>query len=385
VAVDWAAWGKARATSGWAGDGTDCHRFWADVGLLVWWVKSGPQHEPLLIARTTPPSPPLLGLDDIGFGGFAGARVAAGWWLGDGPPSLGVEVAGLVLGKVTRHERAFSDPAGSPELYRPVLDGVTGQPATVDVSFPRHFSGRLDVLASSQLWGAEANARWVYGALGCCRAELLGGFRHLGLEEGLDIVQLSQGLGGPLVTGAFGTLTGMPRIRVEDNFRCLNLFYGPQAGFRCTLPWDPCWLALTGKFAAGVTDQLLRISGSTSFTQGGDGVSFVAGGGRVPLGLLAGPGNIGSHSRTHFGCVAEGGLEWGVQPCSWLAFSMGYTFLWWDGVLRPGDQIDRRVNLATVPLSPTFGAPGGPLLPNVNFRERDFWAQGLTLALRFLF
>jgi hypothetical protein len=64
---------------------------------------------------------------------------------------------------------------------------------------------------------------------------------------------------------------------------------------------------------------------------------------------------------------------------------MGYTFLWWDGVLRPGDQIDRRVNLATVPLSPTFGAPGGPLLPNVNFRERDFWAQGLTLALRFLF
>jgi hypothetical protein len=200
---------------------------------------------------------------------------------------VGGEVAGLVLGKLTQDKSGVSNPFGFPELYRPIINAATGQPATVDVSVPRAFSGRLDAIASSQVWGAEANAHYVFKNLGWCWVEALAGFRHLGLNEGLDVVQISRGLGGLFVTGALGTLTGSPRFRV---------------------------VAVSAKFGGGVTDHLLRIGGSTTFTQGGEGVTFIGPGGRAPGGVLAGPSNIGSHRRTRFSSVAEGGLEWGSRP-----------------------------------------------------------------------
>jgi hypothetical protein len=254
------------------------------------------------------------------------------------------------------------------------------------VSVPGAFSGRLDVTGSLQFWGAEANIRCVATDVGWCRIEAIGGFRHLGVNEGLDIVQISQGLGGPFTTGAFGVLTGTPRFRVVDLFQTRNLFFGGQAGVSLILPWDPCWVALVGKVGVGVNDQLIRINGSTSFTQGGDGVDFIAPGARVPGGLLTSPSNIGDSRRGRVACMTEGGIDWGFQICSWLEFSLGYSFIWWSSVIRPGDQIDRRINLASVPLSPTYipGTPP-PALPTVPFIERDIWAQGLNLTMRFLF
>jgi len=365
----------------------DAARAWFSTTLLVLAAKDAPLHVPLAIAKTTPPPGiPVLGNDEIRFGAFVGAQMMGGIWFGNEDTPVGFELGGFVVGKLNTEKAAISDAIGIPEIYRPIYDATTGQPATVDVSFPGSFSGRLDYYASSQFWGAEANVRAVLNDCAYLKVEALGGFRYLGLNEGLDIIQISQGLGGSYNTGAFGTLTGIPRIRIDDHFNTQNYFYGGQAGTKITIISDPCWVAVGGKFGMGVNDQLVRTWGTTSYTQGGDGVNFVGPGGRAFGGLLAGPSNSRDQRRSQFACMAEGSAELGLQCCSWMELSLGYTFLWWGSVLRPADQIDQRVNLNGFPLSTTYNpASLVPAQPINQMIERDFWAQGLTFMVRFLF
>ena len=63
---------------------------------------------------------------------------------------------------------------------------------------------------------------------------------------------------------------------------------------------------------------------------------------------------------------------------------LGYDFMYWNQVVRPGSQIDRNVNLTQSPLlSP--GGTGGPASPGPMFNRSDFWAQGLNLGLELRF
>src|SRR5262249_23740520 len=62
-------------------------------------------------------------------------------------------------------------------------------------------------------------------------------------------------------------------------------------------------------------------------------------------GLLTGPGNIGSSTTGRFSVVPEVGMNLGYYVTDWMRLSVGYNFLYWSGVARPGEQIDRRVNL----------------------------------------
>ena len=54
-------------------------------------------------------------------------------------------------------------------------------------------------------------------------------------------------------------------------------------------------------------------------------------------------------------------------------------------MVRPGEQIDVAVNSTQVPTSVLFGPLTGPARPAFNFRQSDFWAQGLNLGLEFRF
>jgi Putative beta barrel porin-7 (BBP7) len=56
-----------------------------------------------------------------------------------------------------------------------------------------------------------------------------------------------------------------------------------------------------------------------------------------------------------------------------------------SSVVRPGDQVDRTVNVANVPTSLAFGLPGGPASPAPQFVRTDFWAQGVTFGVLFKF
>jgi len=103
----------------------------------------------------------------------------------------------------------------------------------------------------------------------------------------------------------------------------------------------------------------------------------------VPAGLLALATNSGRSSRNDFAIVPEISANLGLRITERLTLFGGYSFMYWSSVVRPGDQIDRRLNPNLIPTSGTFGGPAIPALPAVPFRTTDYWAQGMMWGLEF--
>jgi hypothetical protein len=102
-------------------------------------------------------------------------------------------------------------------------------------------------------------------------------------------------------------------------------------------------------------------------------------------GLLALPTNSGHFTRDRFAVVPEGSVGVGVQATERVRVSLAYTVLYWSNAARPGDQIDRVVNPAALPVNGGPGPGTGPARPAFGFKDTDFWAQGLTLGVEFRF
>jgi hypothetical protein len=134
---------------------------------------------------------------------------------------------------------------------------------------------------------------------------------------------------------------------------------------------------LLGKFAMGVSQQLVTINGATTLYTPGAAPVTTAGG------ILAQSSNIGRYFSDQFAVVPEIGLNLGYQVTPGLQIKFGYTFLFLSSVARPGDQIDRRVNSNNVPTDAGFGTAGGPAVPAFSFIHSDYWAQGLNVGLEF--
>lgn len=102
---------------------------------------------------------------------------------------------------------------------------------------------------------------------------------------------------------------------------------------------------------------------------------------QFPEGLLALSTNIGHHRRTLFALVPEIGFNLGLKPIDNLRIFMGYSFMYWNKVVRPGSQVNRNLNpnLFPPPLS------GGPAQPSFSFHERDFWKQTLNFGIEYSF
>jgi hypothetical protein len=99
-------------------------------------------------------------------------------------------------------------------------------------------------------------------------------------------------------------------------------------------------------------------------------------------GLLAAGPNLGRFSNATFGVVPEITLNVGYQLTPTLRAYVGYNFLYWTNVIRPGDQIDPVVDLSFVPNSgvTTFS---GIARPQVLFNQTDLWVQGIQFGAEF--
>ena len=60
-----------------------------------------------------------------------------------------------------------------------------------------------------------------------------------------------------------------------------------------------------------------------------------------------------------------------------LKATVGWSFLYWSSVMRPGDQIDTNVNPSQLPPGTLSGIPSPQFKPVMT----DFWAQGLSIGL----
>lgn len=359
-------------------------RFWLSGEALLWWLKG--DHAPALIA-TGPFSgggilAPGTGATVL-FGGRTmeddpqwGFRITAGYWL-DCDRTLGVEVSGFWLPKDT-DTKSFTGTgaAGTPVLARPFINANTGLPDAELNAAPGLLSATKTVRATSELSGFESNGLCNI----CCgcngRVDALIGGRYLDLEEHLSINEnvtvlpgIPAGLGFPFIAGN--------RISATDEFSTRNQFYGGQLGIQAELRRGRFFADLIAKCALGWTHETVDIGGVTTITTPAGAATQLRGG------LLALSTNIGRRTRDQFAVVPEGTLNVGYQVTDHLRAFVGYDFLYWSEVVRPGGQIDTTINPTFAPTSVPFGAaPTGPARPAFAWHSSDFWAQGFNFGIQ---
>lgn len=371
-----------------AGGAAGTDRFWLSVSYSFIYLKPGTIGTPLLTIGAPGDTPPgaigqpgtvILFGDRVDYGQSSGIRPNVGVFL-DPDNRLSVEWEGLFV--IPRRDSLFisSDGAGNPIITRPIFNVLAQQERTFLSSSPNIAAGSTQVEARSEMFGSELNARYyLQPPRQAVRADTLLGFRFLRLSEQITIKdQLT-----PITNNGQLTFLGVPvnppnSLADVDNFQTTNRFYGLQVGGR--LRYDTDWLSFAafGKLALGATDQQVDINGSsTLITPGG---TQVAGGG-----VLALPTNIGHHTRTVIGFIPEVGVNIGLKLTSNIDVLTGYSFLFWNQVVRPGSQISRSINPNFVPTDQSFGPGGGPLQPAFRFNEDTFWLHSVNIGMNIHF
>jgi len=365
-------------------EGPATDRYFVQAEYLMWWVRRG--NIPVLAATAPEPANPndpnanfgFLGrpgtnvlLGPGGFGSTArnGFRVRAGAWL-DG---CGIDGSFFFLGERTNRFEVASPlfPVISRPFFAPNINPQTGQPIGEfgEVVAGGGTQGQLVVEQTSRLWGADVNFRNCINRTCVARSEWFAGYRHLNLREGLRINEtiIAGPNDAPLPAGT--------RIFVQDEFQTRNRFHGGQIGYAVGRRWGRFDADARASVALGVTVQDLDITGNQSVQRPGQATPSVFNGG-----LLAVGPNLGSFSNEEFSVVPEFTFNVGYMVTPTVRAYVGYNFLYWTNVIRPGEQIDRVVDLTFVPNAP--GAPfSGVNRPQPLFQQSDFWAQGLQLGV----
>ncbi|MFN4257733.1 MAG: BBP7 family outer membrane beta-barrel protein [Gemmataceae bacterium] len=351
---------------------------YANVDYLLWWLKPG-NVPPLLttspigstaVGRLGEPDTTILfGNSAIGRNPFSGGRFSAGLWL-DHCRTFALEGGYFVLGQ--RAQQFFTDSNAVPNLYRPFYDANLDLQNSQTIATPNRADGSFSVSYSTEMWGAEANGR-----LNLCRdcwyrIDGIAGFRYVQLDDKLHI--------GERVVVSPATIE--PRsgstIVAIDQFDTRNRFYGGQLGVLAECRHGNWVFDMRLKVALGETQQYIDIVGNQVETTATGQVQRFTGG------LLALSSNVGRHRRNEFSVIPELGIHIGYQFTPNIRANMGYTFLYWSSVVRPGDQIDLTLDSNLIPVfNPPNVPPVFPSRPIVPFKRTDFWAQGLNFGLEF--
>ena len=384
-------------------------RFYGDVEYLLWWMKDAPLSVPLVstgpISSThhgllgppaedgaassvlygAPHSPAQGGDDSQRFPAFSGMRLKLGYRLGDAQRTA-IEATGFFLGSRSAGYSANSDGNGNPILGIPVynnvpydIGGMTIRPGedSLPISIPNDpnrarangiIAGAVKINNSLQLWGAELN-----GVINLCRGpswELSGvlGVRHLDLQESLNLTAQIQGVSGPF-RGQYGV--------VSDAFTTRNQFYGATLGLRESYSSGRWSVDMTARVSLGVSHEVENIAGG--FTS----INFSAPSAAGTEGVFAQPSNEGRSTRNRFAVVPDVQLKLAYAITPRLRATLGYDFLYYSSVLRPGDQINRNV-----PKGQTFNQadPGvSAISPSRISKTTDFFAHGLSVGMELRF
>jgi hypothetical protein len=346
--------------------------FYVSADYLLWGIKDS--RFPPLVTTSQPGSFGILGFPDttVLFGGGSvdnELRSGGRFTIGIGLPRLGdtvLETSFLFLNE--RTVRFGADSTQFPVLARPFFNLNEGIEFSEITAFPDLATGRIDISSSSRLWGGEINLRKPLWSGPWCSVDWLCGFRYLDLNEALTITEN--------VSVLAGDFAGSNAL-VLDHFGTQNRFYGGQLGLLTRCGYGPWTVDLWGKLAVGNTNQIVNVVGNQTVTSPGGAVTNFTGG------LLALDSNIGRHARDQFAVVPELGLNVGYQLGNNWRLMVGYNFLYWSSVLRPGDQIDRVLDVTRIPNFATNSIPAPQVRPVVTFKDSGFWAQGANFGVEF--
>jgi hypothetical protein len=363
----------------------DTGAFWASADYLLFRTKKGPLPQPLVTtgpdsdtrpgAITSPGTAVLFGQRPLDYGTANGYKLAGGTWF-DEYHTLGFEGSWFQLEQQAVGFSISSDQTGEPVLGHPLINPITGNEVVFRISSPGEFTGTYTAVSRSQFQGWEGN--FVQSAYrdGLQDLDFLFGFRQFNLSEDLRTTEANV----PIIAGVLnlGNLPVDPpnNLLIQERIKATNRLYGPQIGARYEVRMCNWALDLVGKVALGWSEQLVTVDGATSVQQGGFFLSSLPGGTYAQL------TNLGRHYRAVFAAAPELGFNVTYQFSEHVMAHVGYSFLYWSNVIRPGSGIDRTVNFSLPPSSPVFGNfPNAPPRPQFAFETTDYFATGLNVGL----
>jgi hypothetical protein len=350
-------------------------RCWAEGEYLLWWTE-GLRLPPLVTTSITGTTSNLAGQfgpsSNVLFGGDKpvnsdfrnGFRVRGGSWLNEAG-TFGLEASFFLL-ESTATGFALSS-GGDPILARPFNDSSTNFPSARLLAFPGERAGSVFAKAlSDKLLGCQALMRQ---RLCCCdgfRLDLLAGYRFLHYSDRITVDD-EWSIANPNNPEHVAPFT---KLSTHDSFRTINNFNGADFGLATQFKRGPWVLDLRGSVAVGYTRQNIDIEGTNTSTAP---ITTQTGG------LLAQSSNIGRHQRSNGALLPELTVNLGYQITEHWRVSVGYNLLWWENMVRAGDQIDFNVN----PNLFNGGSAGttGPLLPTVPFQRTSMLVQGLNFGV----
>jgi hypothetical protein len=369
-------------------------RIWGQVDALMWWTKELPM--PPLVT-TSPPGTPqaqagvigaqgtqvLFGNEDLFTDPRGGGRLRLGGWLG-ARRWVGLELDYTVLDDAQTDFLATS--VGDQILARPFFN-VGENTLSSDsalVAYPNLLVGTIyiDTYSQFETFGVHllTNILCNFGCRGdegqgeCSRdtgfrLDLIGGYRYIGLDEGVTIREA--------ISTSVTPRTG---FQAMDQFATSNDFQGGELGVSARYLRRRWWAEGLLKMALGRTDEQIAIDGYTQLVVppgAEDGSATLLTGD-----LLALSTNIGNYSQKTTAWASEVGLTMGYQLTPQLSVKFGYTLLFLSRAIRPDGAIDLNVNEMYIPdpTSPDL-VPVGPARPAVAFNDTSYWAQGFNLGL----
>ena len=360
---------------------------WVSFEYLSWW-QDGMSLPPLVTSSTdpgvaraeagvlgSPTTTILFGNNDILDDSFDGGRLRFGVWL-DRCHTWGIGAELFQIGEESETFRRTS--TGDPVLARPFFNTLTGLEDSELVAFPNVVSGTVGVRATSELEGAGVHLRylrccdegcssWLFCGCAehyCSRTEAMFGWRHLDLTESVQITEnlVSTDTANP---GSFDIL---------DRFDTRNQFDGVDVGWMYRRTRGFWTFDSLLRLAVGNTRQTVTINGRTTINDPSSTPAVQT----LPGGLLAQTSNIGTFKQDEFTVVPELNVNVGYQLTDHLRATLGYTFIYWSNVVRPGDHISRDLNPNLLP--PPADPVTGIQRPAFAFDTTDYWVQGISIG-----
>jgi len=383
---------------------------WFESDYLLWRIKDSPISIPLVTSASLedpvpgalgqPGTKVLMGDKNGDWKWRNGFRVTVGKWI-DCPSQIGLEGSFFMLPKTWhRQSVSTSGEVGSKNVAVPIYDvtglwGLNGVPGETVFILPGPlfgpgFRGHFSLHISNLLQGFELNSLI---NLPRFNVSFIGGFRWLQLEESLLFTGRTAALPNSSLSGFYN---------FKDIFKVNNNFYGFQIGVKTKYDINNWIFKGFAKVAVGCMHQTLKIKGRSQTSNGNlFYMTNNSGGAVLDGGIFAEPTNQGTYRWNEFAAVLESGVNLSYPIFSCLEVGVGYNFMWFNKALRPGKQIDRKINptrtaLAaesreTVGVGPDtpipFGSaaaaslPRGSEHPKVKHRSSDFWVHGLAVNL----
>jgi len=358
-------------------------RFWGGIEYMSMWEQNGPLTVPLV---TQNPNPFVLGaIDEVGtniiYGNGSGqnlnyynsngGRLTLGGWIDD-YHLYGLEFNGFLLEKVYTNFDAAAHGGTFPVVSIPFFETSPSPGESAVSAFGN--PNAVSVNTSSQLWGAELNL--IYNLSNMLRypTEVFAGFRFMSLDETLSLNDTIFDTTPPVTNGV---------VSFTDDFNTQNNFYGLELGARTKIVTQyKITLDVIAKVALGANAELIDISGNTQVVNGGLGQTT----GIVNGGIFSQQSNTGSFTHNTFAVLPEAQIKLGYMLAPNVHPYVSYDVIYLNNVVRPGQQINRNINITENPVLSGATAVTGPLSPTKpSFNETSFVVQGLTVGLEITF